>query len=101
MRKSCNGELEIVKSANGNFYATARKASIPSTVEKETAKMIIGKELPGTIEKEECEPYETVNSDGEVVTLNHRYSYFPESSKVEIHVDEVLEYQEMDEELVH
>lgn len=96
-----NGELEIVKSANGNFYATSRKASIPSTVDKETAKMMLGKELNGSIAKEECEPYETVNSDGELVTLNHRYTYVPESSKADIHADEVLDYAEMDEELVH
>jgi len=66
-------DLEIVKSVSGNFYANARKASIPSTLEKEAAQMMVGKELPGTIKKQECELYETTNSDGELITLDYRY----------------------------
>jgi hypothetical protein len=95
-------DLEIVQSANGNFYASAKKASLPSTLENlETAKMMLGKVLTGKIEKVECAPYDRVTENGELITLNHRYSYVPESSRVEIHADEVLEYQELEEELVH
>jgi hypothetical protein len=95
-------ELQIVQSANGNVYCAVRKASIPSTLESlETAKMMLGKELPGTIQKVECAPYDRVTENGELITLNHRYSYVPESNRVEIHTDEVLEYQELEEELVH
>lgn len=95
-------DLEIVQSANGSFYASAKKASLPSTLENlETAKMMLGKELPGTIQKVECAPYDVITENGELVTLHQRYQYIPESSKVEIHAEEVLEYAEMDEELVN
>ena len=91
-------EIQMVTSANGNIYATARKASVPSTMESlEIARMLIGKELPGGIEKVECAPYETANADGELVTLNHRYTYIPEENrtpvpeKMEIRLEEVGE----------
>ena len=77
------GEVEMVQSKEtGNFYATARKASITCTFDEETAKNLIGQEIPGTIEKEECDPYEVVNQEtGEVTELKHRYVYIPELSK--------------------
>jgi len=71
------GQLEIFKSVIVNYYyATARKASIPSTEDKETAKMMTGTEMTGSTAKVECEPFETVNSKGQLITLNHRYFYF-------------------------
>ena len=95
-------DLEIVTSKNGSVYCTVKKASIPSTLENlETAKMMLGKVLPGTIEKVECAPYDRVTENGELVTLNHRYSYVPESSRVEIHADEVMELSDVEGELVH
>ena len=79
------GDIELVKSATtGNFYATARRTSITSTFNEATCKSLIGKQLPGTIKKVECEPYEYVDQDtGELVELNHRYVYDPEPSTVE------------------
>lgn len=76
------GGVEMVQSKDtGNFYATARKASIPSTFDEEIAMNLIGQEIPGTIEKEECDPYEVINQDtGEVTELRHRYVYIPELS---------------------
>ena len=85
-------ELELVKSKKGNIYCKARKASIPSTLEFEIAKMQIGKELPGYIEKVKCQPFETVDAEGEIVTLNHRYQYVPESNRTE--VEEMAEIPE-------
>lgn len=77
------GGVEMVQSKEtGNFYATARKASIPSTFDEETVKNLIGQEIPGTIEKEECDPYEVINQEtGEVTELRHRYVYIPELSR--------------------
>lgn len=74
------GGIELVKSQNtNNFYATARKASVTSTFNEVTCKALIGTELPGRIEKQECEPYEYVIEDtGEVIELSHRYAYVPE-----------------------
>ncbi len=77
------GGVEMVQSKEtGNFYATARKASIPSTFDEENAKNLIGQEIPGTIEKEECDPYEVINQEtGEVTEFKHRYVYIPVLSK--------------------
>jgi len=49
------GGVEFIRSANGNLYATAKKASLASTFDLQTSKMLIGQELPGRIEKTECE----------------------------------------------
>lgn len=88
-------ELEMVKSRHGNIYCAARKASIPCTLDFDVAKMQIGKELPGTIEKVKCDPYETANADGELVTLNHRYSYVPESNRTEIEENTEIPVEEL------
>jgi hypothetical protein len=74
------GGIELVKSqTSNNFYATARKASITSTFNEGVCKALVGTELPGKIEKQDCEPYEYVIEDtGEVIELSHRYQYVPE-----------------------
>jgi len=94
------GDLEIMTSANGNLYATAKKASLPCSLELESAKMLLGSQLPGKIEKVECESYEYANPEtGEVLFLNHRYEYIPETSKV--HQDErVMELFPVEKEVV-
>jgi hypothetical protein len=71
-------DLDIVKSGNGNMYATAKRCSIPSTFNAEGCKRLVGKTIPGKIIKEESEPYQyTVPETGEVITLAHRYKYSP------------------------
>ena len=76
------GGIEMVLSqTTGNFYATARKSSITTTFNEQTCKALIGTEMPGSIEKQECEPYEyTVEDTGEIITLTHKYMYVPESA---------------------
>ena len=77
-----HGDLEMIQSTQtGRFYATARKCSITSTFDEETCKTLIGKTLPGVIEKVECEPYAYV-IEGEVVELTHTYEYKPNASDV-------------------
>ena len=71
------GGIEMIKSkSTGNYYATAKRASIASTFDEETCKAILGSQLEGNVYKEDCEPYEYIAKDtGEVLTLNHKYIY--------------------------
>lgn len=75
--------IEMVMSqSTGQFYATAKKAYIASTFDEETCKALVGSEMPGSIIKAECEPYEyTIRDTGEVISLNYRYVYLPEQMK--------------------
>jgi len=76
------GGVELIHSANGGIYATVRKASVASTFDEETCKGLIGTEIPGTIEKVECEQYEYTNPQtGEVLFLDHRYQFSPVEKK--------------------
>ena len=76
------GDAEIVESQKGNLYMTARKTSIPSTFDKEGCAVLLGKELPGKINKMECEPYEYENKNtGEIIMLSHTYVYVSEKEQ--------------------
>jgi hypothetical protein len=79
------GGLELVKSQlTGRYYATAKKASQPSTFSEEMCKTLIGQQLPGSIMKVECEPYEfTVPETGEIINLHHRWEYLKEGATIE------------------
>jgi hypothetical protein len=73
------GGIEIVKSSTGGMYVTIRKCSLPTTFDEPTCVSLLGHELPGKVEKVECEPYEyTIPQTGEVVLLTHRYEYVGE-----------------------
>lgn len=74
--------IEMIRSkTTGQFYATAKKASIASTFDELTCKALIGTEMPGSISKEACEPYNyTLKETGEVIVLTHRYTYLPDES---------------------
>ncbi|WP_175580740.1 hypothetical protein [Paracnuella aquatica] len=77
------GDLEMVQSQNtGRFYATQRRCFIYSTFDAETAKLMVGKSMPGAIVRTSCDPYEyTIPETGEVVLLAYRYTYVPEEGK--------------------
>ena len=79
------GGLSLVQSRNtGNYYATVKRCSIPSTFDEETAKKMVGEQVPGSIQRKSCEEYEFVAKDtGEVVTLDYRWAYVPEGETVE------------------
>lgn len=74
------GEIELVQSSKtGRFYATARRCFVSSTFDIVTANRMVGKEMPGSIAKMECEPYDyTLPETGEVIQLSHTYGYIPE-----------------------
>jgi len=69
------GGLELVKSSTGKHYATLRKCSVPSTLNEEACKAIIGSQLPGTVSKVECDSYEFTSRKGETVSLNYTWEY--------------------------
>ena len=52
-----SSDIELVQSEQPDrFYATAKRSSIPSTFSEEVAKTLIGKQLPGRIEKVQSRP---------------------------------------------
>jgi len=75
----------MVKSKEtGNYYATAKTASITSTFNEEECKSLIGQQITGSIRKIECEPYNyTIKETGEIVMLQHRYEYRQEGDTME------------------
>jgi len=77
------GGIEMVQStATGNFYATAKKAHLPSTFDALTCQALIGTQIPGSIEKVLCEPYSyTIKESGETITLAHKYSFVGEEKQ--------------------
>ena len=74
------GGIEMVLSkTSGQYYATAKKATVSTTFDEETCKALIGTEMPGSIEKVECQPFEyVIKETGEVINLHHRYRFVPE-----------------------
>ncbi len=72
-----SGGLEMVKSKETNqFYATAKKASIPSTFDEFTCKALIGSEMEGEVVKQHVEPYPyVIKETGEEIILTHRWVY--------------------------
>jgi hypothetical protein len=79
------GGLSMVQSRNtGNFYATLKKCSIPSTFDESIAKEMVGEKIAGSIQRKSCDPYEFTNKEtGEVMTLDYRWVYLPEGATLE------------------
>lgn len=70
-------DVEIVISqTTGMPYATTRRTLLSTTFNEQMCIALVGKQLPGTINKVEVEAYEyTVQDTGEVKTLNYKYVY--------------------------
>ena len=79
------GGLELVKSREtGNYYATAKRASITTTFDEMTCKSLIGQQIPGSIQRVETDPYDfTIKETGEIISLSHRWVYLKEGETVE------------------
>lgn len=79
------GGIELVKSKEtGAWYATSKKASITSTLDDATCQNLIGQEIPGSVHRVECEPYDfTVKDTGEVLSLTHRWKYLRDGETIE------------------
>ena len=84
------GDLEMVKSkTSGNFYATAKRASVTSTFTEAACEKLLGQEIPGSIQRVPSEPYEfKIPDTGEVIQLEHRWEYFAEGQTVDAVVQE-------------
>lgn len=77
-------EVVMEKSSNtGNYFANIYKANIVASFDEETAKLMAGQQLPGTIIKKDCEPYEyVVKSTGAKKILSHTFEYVESGSDV-------------------
>jgi hypothetical protein len=82
------GGIELIKSSeSGNFYATAKRATITSTFNDVMCRQLIGKKLPGKVERVPCEEYEfAIPGSDEVIKLSHTYRYDAEPASAEEHV---------------
>ena len=69
------GEPEMVISQKGKPYLTAHKASMVTTFDEPMCKHLIGRQLPGTIQEVECDPYEMTTDDGKVIIRDRRMEY--------------------------
>ena len=80
------GGIEMVKSQKiGNFYATVKKATIPSTFDDLTCQALIGTQMSGNISKVECEPFEYIIRDiGKVFILHHRFVYVQDKTETKV-----------------
>jgi len=79
------GGIEMVKSkTTDRYYATAKRCSITSTFDETTAKAMVGEKIPGSVQKQNCEPYSyVVKETGEIMELTHRWVYLPEGATLE------------------
>lgn len=79
------GDLEFLPSkTNGRLYATAKSCTVSCTFNDVLCEGLIGKTLPGAIEKMETHPYDyVVPESGEVLTLTHSWYYNPNPKSVE------------------
>ncbi len=88
------GGLEMVKSrTTGRFYATNKQCTVSCTMDKEQCKAVVGQQLPGSIRRVKCDPYEMIDeSSGEIITREHRWEYAQESESLEetLFEDEVV-----------
>ncbi len=80
-----NGGITVLRSKKtGSYYATSQKCSIPSTFDERTCKSLIGEKIPGSIQKQPCDPYEFADKEtGETIELSHRWVYLPEGASME------------------
>jgi len=90
-----SGGLEMQQSTTtGKFYATQKRCSIPSTFDESTAKMMVGQQIEGSIERVAADPYDYVNKrTGEIMQLQHTFAYRPKGSVELIGHTEVRDLQ--------
>jgi hypothetical protein len=73
----------VLSKSTGRFYLTMRSCYVSTTFDEHTCMELIGKSLPGRVNKVPCEPYEyTMKDSGEVIMLEHRWEYSPEEAPV-------------------
>ena len=82
------GGIELIKSSEtGNYYGTAKRATITCTFDERMCKQLIGTKLPGKVERVSCPEYEfAIPGADELVKLSHTYKYSAEPVSAEEHV---------------
>ncbi len=77
-----SGSLELIQSQEtGKFYATVRKTTIPCTFNESVAKGLVGTQMKGDVVRVQVDAYDFTNpKTGEIIKLQHSYSYQPEGS---------------------
>jgi hypothetical protein len=77
------GGIEMVQSQNtGRHYATVRTCVVSSTFDEATAARMVGKEMPGSIERVACDTYDfTIKETGESIKLAYRWDYQPATGR--------------------
>ena len=89
------GGIELIKSSEtGNYYGTAKRATITCTFDDRMCKQLVGTRLPGKVQRVSCPEYEfLVPGTNEKLKLNHTYRYDAEPATAEEHVyqEEVLQ----------
>ncbi len=78
------GGMDLVMSKNtGMYYATTKHANLPCTYNEDECIGLLGTEIPGSITRVECDPYEyLVKETGETIMVNHRYIYVPDETEI-------------------
>lgn len=72
------GIFMVQSKKTGQFYATAKKTSISSTLDELSCKNLLGTTLEGEIEKVKSDPYSyRIETTGETITLNYKWQFAP------------------------
>jgi hypothetical protein len=75
-------EIMISKSS-GRPYVAARKTTIPCALDENQAKALIGKVLPGSIERVSCTPFKLKLATGKEIKISTAFQYLPPESITE------------------
>ncbi len=68
-----------VSQTSGKLYITTLKTIIPCTFSEEQCQDLLGKDIPGSIQRVDVEPYEKVNPEtGETRLITHYNQFVPE-----------------------
>lgn len=74
----------VQSSTTGNFYLTVNKTRVTTALSVDVCKTLVGQKLPGTVEKIQVEPYESINKEtGEVKVLHHVFVYTPDEQSTQ------------------
>ena len=78
------GIESVVSKETGKPYITAKRTSVPCTFEDVYAKSLVGSELPGSINRIPCDPYEyQIPNSKDKITLEHTYQYSGDPANIE------------------
>ena len=67
----------MISKSSGRPYISVRKTSIPCALEESQAQALIGKELPGTIERVSVTPFQLTLASGKKVKISSAFQYKP------------------------